>query len=117
MAVGVLGGAGALLSGLRSNKIAMVQQGDKVVTKPKTIFGKVAGAITGRTAAYNEQERIKETQNNTGMNIRPLGQQLSGSMQFGAQTKQANLPTLALFGGVIIALAYFFTNKKSRRRR
>jgi len=49
IALGPLLGAG--LGALQQGKIDKALSGDKVYTKPKTIFGKLIGGISGRTAA------------------------------------------------------------------
>ena len=42
--------AGALGS-FKQSKIAKAEAGEKTYTKPKTIFGKLIGGVSGRTAA------------------------------------------------------------------
>ncbi len=42
---------GAGLGALQQSKIEKALSGEKVYTKPKTIFGKLIGGVSGRTAA------------------------------------------------------------------
>ena len=128
MAIGFLSGAASILGGLRNSKIKGVKAGTKIVKPPKTVFGKLFGSITGRTQAAKLQKQMQAQkdaqittyspqQNKQEMFRDRNGLPVAGSVQFGQQTKQANIGTLALLGGVAIAVVYFITNTGRRRGR
>ena len=52
---------GAGLGALQQSKIDRALSGDKVYTKPKTIFGKLIGGVSGRTAASEASAGTKSS--------------------------------------------------------
>lgn len=117
-------GVGALQQSKQESAIA----GIKTYTKPKTIFGKLIGGVSGRTAAYNTQEELKGTQltpavmnsiqpksYNTDPNMR---QQipLTGGISFGGEAGKKTYLPFAIVAAVV-AVFYFMRNKKGGRRR
>ena len=57
IAIGPLIGAG--LGSLQQSKIEKALAGEKTYTKPKTIFGKLIGGISGRSAAAEASASTK----------------------------------------------------------
>lgn len=109
-----LGAAG--LKAFQGSKIQGVQQGTKVIQRPKTVFGKALGKVSGRNAAFDLQESIKNEQfiqTKDSMNRNPIG----GSVQFGSQTKQANLPTIAIIAATVLGIVFFIFGGKKKGRR
>lgn len=109
---------GAVLQSVKALKVAQAQQGTKTFTKPKTIFGKLVGGISGRTAGYTEQEKIKqENQGMPSMNQarRATDVPVSGGFQFGGEAaKKTYLPFVAV---IAVVLIFVFGRKKRRGRR
>lgn len=88
------------------------------VTKPKTIFGKALGGVTGRTAAYKAQEAAKSDaplDSAVAKNLRSQGVPVSGNVAFGNSGDQT-LKVLGIFGAVVVSIFYFNRNKRRRRR-
>jgi hypothetical protein len=50
---------GAGLGALQQSKIEKALAGEKVYTKPKTIFGKLIGGVSGRSAAAEASASVK----------------------------------------------------------
>jgi hypothetical protein len=111
---------GAGLGALQQSKIEKAMAGEKTYTKPKTIFGKLIGGISGRTAAAEASAQTKTA---------PLSDSVMNSMQPSAKstpitggfscggeaTKKTYLP-FAIVAAVIAAF-YFLRRKGGRRRR
>jgi len=109
-----LGSAG--LKAFQGSKLQAVQSGTKTIKRPKTLFGKAFGKISGRTQAFDLQEQIKNEQliqTKESMNRNPIG----GSVQFGSQTKQANLPTIAIIAATVLGIVFFIFGGKKKGRR
>ena len=126
IAFGPLIGAG--LGALQQGKIDRALSGDKVYTKPKTIFGKLIGGVSGRTAASEASASVKtapisESVYNSlqpqSSNLDPSVRQsfpLSGGLSFGGEaTKKTYLPFYIV--GAIVAIFLFMRRKGGRRRR
>ncbi len=126
VAIGPLLGAG--LGALQQGKIDRALSGDKVYTKPKTIFGKLIGGVSGRSAAAEASASVKtapiddRTYNSLSPNTAPQNMKsdrqtpITGGISFGGEaTKKTYLP-FAIVAGVI-AVFYFMRKKGGRRRR
>jgi hypothetical protein len=119
---------GAGLGALQQSKIDRALSGDKVYTKPKTIFGKLIGGVSGRSAAYEASASVKtapisESVMNSlqpqSSNLDPSVRQsfpVTGGVQFGTQAKSRPWLPYAIVAG-IVAIFYFMRRKKGRRRR
>ena len=117
VAIGPLFGAG--LGALQQSKIDRALSGDNVYTKPKTIFGKIIGGVSGRTAASEASASVKTapiSEKVFGSMARDnAGIPVSGGISFGGEaTKRSYLP---FYLGAVVALIFFFTRKKGGRRR
>lgn len=122
VAIGPLLGAG--LGSLQQSKIDKALSGEKVYTKPKTIFGKLIGGVTGRSAASEASASVKtapideRTYNSLVPNQAPMSSRIpvTGGISFGGEaTKRSYLP-FALIAGVV-AIFFFLRKKGGRRRR
>lgn len=125
VAIGPLLGAG--LGALQQGKIDRALSGDKVYTKPKTIFGKLIGGISGRTAASEASASVKtapideRTYNSLVPNSAPENMNsykqtpITGGISFGGEAvKRSYLP---FYLGAIVLGIFFFMRKKGGRRR
>jgi hypothetical protein len=128
MPVNLLPVLGAGLGALQQSKLQKASEGTKTYTRPKTIFGKLIGGVSGRSAAYELQAEMKETSLtpaainslqpqsfNTDPNIRQTFP-VTGDVQFGTQAKSRPWLPYAIVGG-LVAIFYFMRGKKGRRRR
>jgi hypothetical protein len=126
VAIGPLLGAG--LGSLQQGKIDRALSGDKVYTKPKTIFGKLIGGISGRSAAAEASASVKtapideRTFNSLGPNIAPQNMNssrttpITGGFSFGGEaTKRTYLPFY--LGAIVLGIFFFIRRKGGRRRR
>lgn len=119
---------GAGLGALQQGKIDRALSGDKEYTKPKTIFGKLIGGISGRTAASEASASVKTAPVSESVinalqprssNLDPSLRQsfpVTGGVSFGGEaTKKTYLPFYIV--GAIVAIFYFMRRKGGRRRR
>jgi hypothetical protein len=119
---------GAGLGALQQSKIDRALSGDKVYTKPKTIFGKLIGGVSGRTAAYEASASVKTAPISESVfnslqpqssNLDPSMRQsfpVTGGLSFGGEaTKKTYLPFYIV--GAIVAIFFFMRRKGGRRRR
>lgn len=126
IAIGPLLGAG--LGALQQGKIDRALSGDKVYTKPKTIFGKLIGGISGRSAAAEASASVKtapisdQVYNSLVPNQAPSNMTerqnipVTGGISFGGEaTKKTYLPFY--LGAVVVAIFFFMRRKGGRRRR
>lgn len=126
IALGPLIGAG--LGSLQQSKIDKALAGEKTYTRPKTIFGKLIGGISGRTAASEASASVKTSPVSESVinalqpqssNLDPSMRQsfpVTGGVSFGGEaTKKTYLP-FAIVAAVIAAF-YFMRRKGGRRRR
>lgn len=126
VAIGPLIGAG--LGALQQGKIDRALSGDKVYSKPKTIFGKLIGGVSGRSAAAEASATVKTAPLSSGvMNaLQPKSSTLDPSMRqsfpvtggvsFGGEaTRKTYLPFAIV--AAIVAAFYFMRKKGGRRRR
>ena len=119
---------GAGLGALQQSKIDKALAGEKTYSKPKTIFGKLIGGVSGRsaaaeasagvkTAALSEKvmNSLKPSANTSDPNMRESFP-VTGGLQFGTQAKSRPWLPYAIVAG-IVAIFYFMKGKKGRRRR
>ena len=124
VAIGPLLGAG--LGALQQGKIDRALSGDKVYTKPKTIFGKLIGGISGRSAAaeasMTKTAPIDErTLNALGPNTAPENMNsnrvpVTGGFSFGGEAGKKTYLPFAIVAAVV-AVFYFMRKKGKGRRR
>lgn len=119
---------GAGLGALQQSKIEKAIAGEKTYTRPKTIFGKLIGGISGRTAAYEASVQTKNAplSENVLNSLQPASNKLdpnmrqsfplTGGVQFGTQAKSRPWLPYAIVGA-IVAIFYFMKGKKGGRRR
>jgi hypothetical protein len=110
---------GAGLGALQQSKVDRALSGDKVYTKPKTIFGKLIGGVSGRTAAAEASAQTKTAPlSDTVMNsLQPSAKTtpITGAFAFGGEaTKRTYLP---FYLGAVVLGIFFFMRKKGRGRR
>ncbi len=125
LALGGLLGSG--IDSIREGKKNRALSGDKVYTKPKTIFGKAIGKISGRSEAAEISEGIKtapideRTFNSLGPNTAPQNMNssrtpITGGFSFGGEAgKKTYLPFAIV--AAIVAVFYFMRKKGKGRRR
>ncbi|MEY4861038.1 MAG: hypothetical protein RL059_737, partial [Bacteroidota bacterium] len=90
IAFGPLLGAG--LGALQQGKIDRALSGDKVYTKPKTIFGKLIGGVSGRTAASEASASVKTS---------PISEKVMNSIQPQSYNLDPNLrESFPVTGGI-----------------
>lgn len=121
VAIGPLIGAG--LGSLQQSKIDKALAGEKVYTKPKTIFGKLIGGVTGRTAASEASASVKtapideRTYNSLVPNQAPMSSRVpvSGGISFGGEAGRKTYLPFAIVAAIIAA--FYFMRRKGRGRR
>lgn len=113
---------GAGLGALQQSKIEKALAGEKTYTKPKTIFGKLIGGVSGRTAAAEASAEFKtaplneKVMNSLSSVARPAGTPITGGFSFGGEaTKRTYLPFY--LGAVVLGIFFFMRRKGGRRRR
>ena len=111
---------GAGLGALQQSKMEKALAGEKTYTKPKTIFGKLIGGVSGRTAAAEASAGSKTaTLNEKVMNsLQPSAKStpITGGFSFGGEaTKRTYLPFY--LGAVVLGIFFFMRRKGGRRRR
>ena len=110
---------GAGLGALAQSKIEKAIAGEKTYTKPKTIFGKLIGGVSGRTAAaeatdmYKSQPLSEKTMNS--MAPRSAGIPLTGGVSFGGEAAKKTYLPFYLIGAVVVI--FYFMRRGGRRRR
>ena len=119
---------GAGLGALQQSKIEKALAGEKTYTKPKTLFGKLIGGVSGRTAAAEASasvktapisEKVMNSLQPQAANLDPSYREsfpVTGGVQFGTQAKSRPWLPYAIVAG-IVAIFYFMRGKKGRRRR
>ncbi len=110
--------AGALGS-FKQSKIAKAEAGEKTYTKPKTIFGKLIGGVSGRTAAAEVSASTKTAplSSNVMNSLQPSAKStpISGGFQFGGEAARKTYLPFAVVAAVVAA--FYFMGKKGRGRR
>lgn len=118
---------GAGLGALQQSKIDKAVAGEKTYTRPKTIFGKLIGGVSGRTAASEASaNKTSPISDNVFNSLQPTANKLdpnmrqsfpfTGGVQFGTQAKSRPWLPYAIVGA-IVAIFYFIRGKKGGRRR
>jgi hypothetical protein len=110
---------GAGLGALQQSKIDKAMSGEKTYTKPKTIFGKLIGGVSGRSAAaeISAQTKTSPLSNQVMNSLQPSAKStpITGGFSFGGEaTKRTYLP---FYLGAIVLGIFFFMRKKGRGRR
>ena len=110
---------GAGLGALQQSKIDKALAGEKTYTKPKTIFGKLIGGVSGRTAAAEASAQNKSAPlSDSVMNsLQPSAKStpVSGGISFGGEAARKTYLPFAIVAAVIAA--FYFMRKKGRGRR
>ena len=123
MAIQIAPLVGAGLGALQQSKVEKALAGEKTYTKPKTIFGKLIGGVSGRSAAAEASASVKtapinsRTLNSLGPNSAPMNSRVpvTGGISFGGEAiKRSYLP---FYLAAVVAAIFFFMRKKGRRRR
>ena len=111
---------GAGLGALQQGKIDKALAGEKTYTKPKTIFGKLIGGVSGRSAAAEATDMYKsEAVSQKVLNAMSPSQRqtpITGGFSFGGEAGKKTFLPFAIVGAVI-AIFYFMRGKKGGRRR
>jgi hypothetical protein len=123
MAIQIAPLVGAGLGALQQSKIEKALAGEKTYTKPKTIFGKLIGGVSGRTAAAEAQSMNKSEEVSAKvMNALQSGPAtprpqtpVTGGIQFGTQAARMGYLPLAIIAGVVAI--FYFMRRGGRRRR
>jgi len=110
---------GAGLGALQQSKIDKALAGEKTYTKPKTIFGKLIGGVSGRSAAAEASTSTKTTPLSSSVmnSMQPSAKStpITGGFSFGGEaTKRTYLP---FYLGAVVLGIFFFMRKKGRGRR
>ena len=124
IAIGPLLGAG--LGALQQSKIDKALAGQKTYTKPKTIFGKLIGGVSGRSAAAEASASVKtspideRTYNSLGPNTAPENMNsnrtpITGGFSFGGEAGKKTYLPFAILAAVVAV--FYFMRKKGRGRR
>lgn len=120
VAQGALLGAG--LQAFQQQKLDKALSGEKTFTKPKTLFGKIIGGVSGRTAAAELQELSKtDPLNPKVLNAMAPSQTrqttpITGGISFGQEAKtRPYIPYIIVAG--IVGIFYLMRRKGGRRRR
>jgi hypothetical protein len=111
---------GAGLGALQQSKIEKAQSGEKTYTKPKTIFGKLIGGVSGRTAAAEatmnyKSEPISQKVYNAMSPEERLNVPVSGGISFGGEAGRKTYLPFAIIAAVVAA--FYLMRKKYKRRR
>lgn len=119
MPVNFLPIAGAVLSTLQQTKLEKAQSGIKTYTKPKTLFGKLIGGVSGRNAASQQSDMYKSNPLSekvlNSMAPRSAGFPVSGGIDFGGEsTKKSYLPFYIVTAVVLI---YALMRRKGGRKK
>jgi len=110
---------GAGLGALQQSKIEKALAGEKTYSKPKTIFGKLIGGVSGRSAAAEASASTKTTPLSSSVmnSLQPSAKStpITGGFSFGGEaTKRTYLP---FYLGAVVLGIFFFMRKKGRGRR
>jgi hypothetical protein len=115
---------GASLGALQQGKIDKALSGDKVYSKPKTIFGKLIGGVSGRSAAAEASASVKtapineRTYNSLVPNTAPMNSNrvpVTGGFSFGGEAGKKTYLPFAIVAAVVAV--FYFMRKKGRGRR
>ena len=120
MAIQIAPLVGAGLGALQQSKIEKALAGEKTYTKPKTIFGKIIGGVSGRTAAaeVSEQNKTAPLSDNVMKSLQPSAKStpVTGGISFGGEASRKTYLPFVIVAGVV-AIFYAMRRKKGSRRR
>lgn len=121
MAIQIAPLVGAGLGALQQSKIQKAQEGTKTYTKPKTIFGKLIGGVSGRTAAAEatEMNKSEAISPKVMQSLQPgakTSTPITGGFSFGGEARKRTWLPFAVVGG-LVAIFYFMRGRKGGRRR
>lgn len=111
---------GAGIGALQQSKIDKAVAGEKTYSKPKTIFGKLIGGVSGRSAAaeasnMNKSNPVPEKVSSAMAPSQSRQIPVTGGISFGGEAvKRSYLP---FYLGAIVLGIFFFMRKKGGRRR
>jgi hypothetical protein len=111
---------GAGLGALQQSKIEKALAGTKTYTKPKTIFGKLIGGVSGRTKAAEatqmyKSDPISQKVYNAMSPEERLNVPVSGGISFGGEAGRKTYLPFAIIAAVVAA--FYLMRKKYKRRR
>ena len=110
---------GAGLGALQQSKIQKASEGIKTYTKPKTIFGKLIGGVSGRTAAAEQSEMYKSNSVSdkvmNSLQPRQQGIPLTGGVSFGGEAAKKTYLPFYIVGAIVVI--FYFMRRGGRRRR
>ena len=119
MPVSFLPLAAAGLGTLQQSKLEKAVAGTKTYTRPKTIFGKLIGSVSGRTAAAEQSDMYKSNPVSekvmSALQPRQSGVPLTGGISFGGEAAKKTYLPFYLIGAVVVI--FYFMRKGGRRRR
>lgn len=113
---------GAGLGALQQSKIDKALSGEKTYTKPKTLFGKLIGGVSGRSAAAEATAQTKtaplsqSVMNSLQPSAKSQGTPITGGISFGGEAQRKTYLPFAIVAAIIAAF-YFMRRKGGRRRR
>jgi len=121
MAIQIAPLVGAGLGALQQSKIQKAQEGTKTYTKPKTIFGKIIGGVSGRTAAAEVSEQNKTAPLSPAVmnSLQPSAKSstpITGGISFGGEAAKKTYLPFAIVAAIVAAF-YFMRGRKGGRRR
>jgi len=120
---------GAGLGALQQSKIDKALAGEKTYTRPKTIFGKLIGGISGRSAAAEASAQTKTSPINENVlnsfagaaapstQMSRQSTPITGGISFGGEAKQRTYLPFAIIAGVVAVFYFLFGKKKRGGRR
>ena len=112
---------GAGIGALQQSKIQKAQEGTKTYTKPKTLFGKLIGGVSGRTAAAEatEMNKTEAISSKVMQSLQPSSKTITpitGGISFGGEAARKTYLPFVIVAGVV-AIFYAMRRKKGSRRR
>lgn len=112
---------GAGLGALQQSKIQKAQEGTKTYTRPKTVFGKLIGGVSGRTAAaeatdMNKSEQVSQKVMSAMAPSSKSSTPITGGISFGGEAARKTYLPFVIVAGVV-AIFYAMRRKKGSRRR
>lgn len=113
---------GAGLGALQQSKIQKAMEGTKTFTKPKTMFGKLIGGISGRSAAAEISSTAPKTEPISQKVLSSMAPNqykqtpITGGITFGQEAKARPWLPYAVVAA-IVAIFYVLRRKGGRRRR
>jgi len=121
MAIQIAPLVGAGIGALQQSKIQKAQEGTKTYTKPKTLFGKLIGGVSGRTAAaeateMNKSEAVSPKIMSAMSPSAKTGTPITGGISFGGEAARKTYLPFVIVAGVV-AIFYAMRRKKGSRRR